>query len=176
MDYLTIGVAGALDPARKMEIDDAVARHGAQIVWRTHVDANRTYASIIAPSHIAAADIPAAPGDVVYDGAIIALAVSPTVPEALPALVDALTGPGAPASVLGCHRIAGGVIIEWDPERCPVEVMLGTVDVELRRFSSGRTAELLSPLPPAVIAAVAARGLQTPQITTRRILEMIVNP
>ena len=54
--------------------------------------------------------------------------------------------------------------------------VVGTIDVELRRFSSGRTAELLSPLPPDVVAAVASRGLQTPQITRRRILELIGNP
>ena len=176
MDYLTISVAGALDPARKAEVDDAVARRGAQIVWRAHVVANRSYASIAAPSHIAIADIPAASGDTIYAGAIIALAVFPTVPEALPVLVEALSGPGGPASVLACHSVPNGVIVEWNPQRCAVEVLFGIIDVELRRFSSGRTAELLTPLPPEAIAAVAARGLQTPQITTQRILELIVNP
>jgi hypothetical protein len=72
--------------------------------------------------------------------------------------------------------VAGGVVVEWDPQHSAVEVLLGTIDVELRRFSSGRRAELLSPLPPEVVAALAARGLQTPQITTQRILELIVNP
>jgi hypothetical protein len=174
VDYLTISVAGAIDPARKAEVDDAAARRGAQIVWREHVVVNRSYASIAAPSRIAIADIPVPSGDTIYEGAIIALAVFPTVPEALPVLVEALSGPGGPASVLACHGVPNGLIVEWDPQRCPVEVILGTIDVELRRFSSGRTAELLSPLPAEAIAAVAARGLQTPQITTRRILEMIV--
>lgn len=171
-----MSVAGVLDPARKAEIDEAVARRGARIVWRTHVVANRSYASISAPSQIPVADIPSAPGDAIYEGAIIALALFPTVPEALPDLVEALSGPGCPSSVLACHPMAGGVIIEWDPQRSPVEVMLATIDVELRRFSSGRTAELLSPLPSEAVAAIAARGLQTPQMTTRRILELIVNP
>lgn len=173
MDYLTISVAGTLHPAHKAEIDEAVGRRGASIAWRTHAIANRSYASISAPSSIAVADIPSAPGDTIYEGAIIALALFPTVPEALPTLVEALSGPGCPASLLGCHALAGGVVVEWDPQRTPVEVLLGIVDVELRRFSSGRTAELLSPLPPEVVAAVAARGLQTPQITTSRILELI---
>lgn len=175
MDYLTISAAGGLDPQRRAEIDDAVARRGAQIVWRTSVIANRSYASIAAPSQIAVADIPAASGDTIYGGAIIALAVFPTVPEALPVLVEALCGPGAPASVLACHAVSNGIVVEWDPMRCPVEVMLGTIDLELRRFSSGRTAELLAPLPPAAIAAIAARGLQTPQITARRILELVAD-
>ena len=176
MGYLTISVAGALDPARKAEIDDAVARCGAQIVWRSHIVADRSYASISASSSIALADIPPALGDTVYEGAIIALALFPTVPEALPVLVEALSGPGAPAAVLACHAVPNGVVVEWDPERCPVEVLLGIVDVELRRFASGRTAELLSPLPANVLASIAARGLQTPQVTTERILELIVNP
>lgn len=173
VDYLTISVDGALDPARKAEIDDAAARHGAKIIWRTNVAANRSYASIGAPSGIAVADIPTAPGDTIYDGPIIALALFPTVPEALPVLLEALAGPGRPEGVLACHAMAGGMIVEWDPQRSAADVMLGTIDVELRRFSSGRTAELLSPLPPEVLAAVAARGLQTPQITTRRILELV---
>jgi hypothetical protein len=174
--YLTMSVAGMLDPARKAEIDEAVMRRDARIVWRAHALANRSYASIEAPSTIAVADIPPASGDTIYEGAIIALALFPTVPEALPAVLDALAGPGRPAGVLACHAVPAGVIVEWDPQRTPVDMILGTVDVELRRFSSGRTAELLSPLPAAVLAAIAARGLQTPQITKQRILELIVNP
>lgn len=174
MSYLTVSIAGEPDPARKAEIDDAVARRGAHISWRTHEVAKRSYASITASAPIDVGDIPAADGDVVYDGAIIALAVFPNVPEALPVLTEVLTGPGRPAAIAACFPVPGGLVLEWDPLRCPVEVVLGTVDVELRRFASGRTAEVLAPLPPEIIATVAARGLQTPEITTRRILELIV--
>ena len=170
-----MSIAGAIEPARRAEIEHAVEGFGGSITWRTHGVGNRTYASISAPSPLIAADIPTAPGDRVFEGAIIALAVFPTVPEALPVVVEALSGPGRPASVLACHPVPGGVVVEWDPQGAPIEVLLGIIDVELRRFNSARTAELLAPLPPDVVAAVAARGLQTPQITTRRILELIVD-
>jgi hypothetical protein len=175
VNYLTISVAGALDPARKAEIDEAVARRGGTIAWRTHSAVNRSYASVASASPIGVSDVPPAAGDVVYNGAIIALALFPTVPEALPLLIEALQGSGRPEGVLACQAVPGGLVVEWNPQRSPVELVLGVVDLELRRFAGGRTAELLSPLPAEVVAAVAASGLQTPQITTQRILELIAD-
>jgi hypothetical protein len=113
-----------------------------------------------------------AAGDIAYDRPIIALAVFPAVPEALPRIHDAFAGAGRPAGILACHRCPGGVIVEWDPRVTRADVVLGLVDVELRRFASGRTAELLSPLPDSLVAQVAAEGLDAPQIEPNRILEL----
>jgi hypothetical protein len=48
------------------------------------------------------------------------------------------------------------------------------VDMELRRFGGVRRTELLSPLPGDVIAAIAAQGLQAPEVASDRILEMLL--
>ena len=53
-------------------------------------------------------------------------------------------------------------------------VVLGVVDVELRRFHSGRTAELLTPLPAEWTAKIAAEGLQAPEIARDRVLEDLI--
>jgi hypothetical protein len=111
----------------------------------------------------------------VYETAIIAMAVSPAVPQALPRLYEALGGAGRPAGVLSCRTSAGSVVVEWDPGVSGVDVVMGLIDVELRRFASGRTAEVLAPLPASVIANIAARGLQAPQIQPDRVLELLVD-
>lgn len=117
----------------------------------------------------------AANGAIAYDASVIAIAVFPSVVEALPRLADALGGPGRPAGVRGCEACGGdGVAIEWDLEVTPAAVVLGLVDVELARFAAGRTAELLSPLPPAWIARIAADGLRAPEISPDRMLETLV--
>jgi hypothetical protein len=108
----------------------------------------------------------------VYDVPVIALALFPTVPEALPQLLDALGGEGRPAGILACEPIDGGAIVEWNPEVSDARVVIGTADVELARFKSGRTAELLTPLAPETAAKLAAIGLGAPQIDPDRILEL----
>jgi len=65
-------------------------------------------------------------------------------------------------------------VVEWDLERSPAGVVLGAIDVELRRFNSGRTAELLTPLSPQSIARIAADGLQSPELTSDRVLEVLL--
>lgn len=173
--YLTLSVDGTLDERRRSAVEGIVARDGGTAVWRTSEKANRSYALFELPQGRNGEDIRAASGGTVYDGPVIALAVFPLVPQALPPLMDALGGPGRPAGVLECRPCAGGVIVEWDPNVTNARVVIGIVDVELRRFSSGRTAEVISPLPPALAAKIAASGLSAPEITPQRILEMWID-
>jgi hypothetical protein len=49
------------------------------------------------------------------------------------------------------------------------------VDVELRRFCSGRRAEVLSPLTPMLSAKIAASGVAGPEIAADRILDLLVD-
>lgn len=170
--YLTLSIDGALDDARRVAIDDAVNREGGTIVWRTSEAAGCSYALLELPDEYDRAAIRAVPGAAAFDGPIIALAVFPAVAEALPALVEALGGPGRPAGVLGCRPCTGGAIVEWDPDVTDPRVVLGLIDVELGRFGSGRVAELLSPMPRALVAKVAASGLHAPQIQPQRILDL----
>jgi hypothetical protein len=170
--YLTLSIEGGLDDARRAPFDDAVRRAGGNAVWRTNEPAGRSYASIEMPEGFDATAIAAPPQGVLYDRPVIALALFPTLPEALPALAEALGGRGAPAGILACRPFPGGLIAEWDPRRTQATVIVGLVDVELARFGSGRKIELLSPLPAEVAATIAADGLQAPQIAPARILEL----
>jgi hypothetical protein len=161
-----------VDGEQRAAIDAAVRAAEGRVFWRAHEPAGRSYALLELPAGSSADAIRATPGATVYDGAIIALAVFPEVTEALPKLLDALSGPGRPAGLLACRPCPGGVIVEWDPARTSPAVVLGLIDLELQRFGSGRVAESLSPLPAAVVAKVAAAGLAAPEIVPNRILEL----
>lgn len=172
--YFTLSVAGRPDDSRRHAIDAAMQARGGRVTWRVNPIAGRSYALLEAPAPFDPGDFAMAPGESVYDTAIIALAVSPTVPEALPYLVDALGGEGGPAGILAVRSCGEGLIVEWDPRRSGARVVSAVIDVELARFQSGRRADLLSPLPPSVLATIAAGGLQTPQLTTDRVLELLI--
>ncbi len=170
--YLTLSIEGGADDARRNAIDAAVTRRGGTAVWRTSAASHRSYALLELPEQHDREIIAAVAGGTLYDRTIIALAVFPAVREALPQLVEAVTGAGKPVGVLAVYACDGGVIVEWDPSATSVAVVLGLLDIELRRFESGRTAELLAPIPPSIAALVAGSGLQAPQIEALRILEL----
>ncbi len=173
MVYLTVSsIDGTFDDARRAAMEDAVRREGGKVFWRTSETAGSAYALLELPDRYDREAIRTVSGAVTYDGPIIALAVFPALAEALPPLLEALGGPGRPAGVLGSRPCPGGAIVEWDPNITEARVILGVIDVELRRFGSGRVAELLSPMPPALAAKVAASGLRAPQIEPHRILDL----
>lgn len=169
--YLTLSVDGDLDDVRRGAIEDAVRREGGRAIWRTSAAAGRSYALLELPDEYDISAIGATVAGSVYEKPIIALALFPVVAEALPSLREALGGPGRPAGVRACRSCPQGLILEWDPSISGAEVVMGVIDVELRRWQSGRTTEVLSPLPPSVVAMVAASGLRAPQITVERTLE-----
>lgn len=173
--YLTLSADGNLDERRRANVEAAVAREEGRTVWRTSETAKRTYGLVELPDARDGSAISTAFGETTYDRPVIALALYPAVTEALPALREALGGPGRPAGVLATHSTVAGEIIEWDPTVTDVRVLMGIIDVELRRFASGHTAELLSPLPPTLVASIAAGGLHAPQVEPARILEMRID-
>lgn len=174
MVYLTLRVDAVGDAARD-PLEALVARRRGRAIWRTSTATGRSYALLELPEPPDVVEIAAATDGKVYETPIIALALFPEVQEALPSLLDALDGAGRPAAILSCEPCASGVIVEWDPRLASASVVLGLVDLELRRFNSGRTAELLSPLPAAWIARIAADGLQAPQVAVDRVLEVLMD-
>lgn len=173
--YSTLRIDGVLDDSQRAAIDQVVRQQGGSAVWRSSEPASRTYALLEFPAGYDHAAVRAASGGVLYDEPVIALALFPAVAQALPSLLDALGGSGRPVGVLSCTACNDGAIVEWDPQLTRTAVIVGLVDLELRRFASGRVAELLSPLPPALVAAIAASGLQAPQVTPERILELRID-
>jgi hypothetical protein len=173
--YLTISSPGSPDDSRRDAIEAIARVRGGRAMWRINPSAGRSYALLELPDGFDPSEIPIAPGEVVYQTAVIAWAVFPTVPEALPQLYEALGGTGRPRGVLACRPCPQGAIVEWDPDSGGIEIVMKVVDVELRRFCSGRRAELLSPLTPALSAKIAASGVAAPEIAADRILELLVD-
>jgi len=169
--YVTLSIEGVVGDARRELVDGAVRGQGGSATWRVSELAGRTYALLDLPSLQGAAAIREASGGVAYETPIIAVAVFPTSPEALPYVREALDGPGRPAGVLACRPCDGGAIVEWDPGATGPELIFALIDLELRRFASGRRTELLTPLPDSLLAKIAAEGLRAPQIEPERVLE-----
>jgi hypothetical protein len=164
-----------MKPAELSGVERVAREHGATIVVRSNERIDRTYGLLDVADLAAAEGVRTATHAKLYDTAIIALAVYPTAAEALPALLDAFGGAGRPSGILECALRARGAVIEWDPRLASAAVVVALIDVELRRFSAGRTAELLSPLPEAVAAGICAEGLAAPEIAPERIIETLVD-
>jgi hypothetical protein len=173
--YLTISIAGNPVDSRRDAIEAFAQAQGGRAMWRFNPSAGRAYALLELPDGVDLSEASIAPTEVAYETAVIAWAVFPTVPEALPNLCAALGGPGRPVGVLACRPCPQGAIIEWDPDSGGIEIIMRLVDVELRRFCSGRRAELLSPLTPRLSAKIAASGMSAPEIAVDRILELLID-
>jgi hypothetical protein len=163
----------SLDVDRRAKIDAGIAVRGGATHWRVSQNIDRAYALVELPDDAVTTAIET---DASFaEGApIIALAVYPTVAEALPSLIEVFNGPGRPSGMLGCAASGGAAVLEWDLERTPATLVLDLIDTELDRFHSGRRTELLTPLTEAWLAKIAADGLQCLEIASDRILETLV--
>lgn len=171
MNFQTVSFGREATAAERDDVESAVRARGGSVTWRSNARAGRTYGLVRLPDGELETTIDAA---TVHDAAIIAIAVFPVAAEALPFVRDALAGSGRPSGVIGTSDCSGGIIVEWDPRRTAVAAIYDLIDVELRRFGGGRSAELLAPLPDEVIARIAADGLQAPEIAPDRELETLV--
>lgn len=153
----------------------ALARDGVRVRVAGSQRVARTYALVEGPQGVdpaeAAQRIPEARW---YDAAIIALAIEPLPADALLPLAQALGGAGAPAGVCECTVNGPRLLLEFRPDVTPASLVMRIIDVELRRFSAARHTVLLSPLSDSIAAAVAAGGLQAPEIAPDRILESLL--
>jgi hypothetical protein len=173
--YRSLRIDGDVDPSVLEAVDAQARSQDAHLVWRTSSRPARTYGLLRWATHDGVSEFSVPAGVTAYPTAIIALAVFPAVPEALPFLEQALGGPGRPAGVASCESYDGSAaIVEWDMDRTPAQLVLDLIDVECARFGGGRTAALLSPLPQAWVARLAAAGLRAPEIVPERILDVLV--
>lgn len=159
------------DDALLAEAEALVRRCGARVTWQRSTACKRTYGLVEGADAACASALREATRAVVLDRPVIALAITPGAPEALPPILNALGGPGRPAGVLGCESHAGSVVVEWDLDVTPLDVILNAVDVEIDRFRARRVNALLTPLPLAWWTRIAAIGLHSPDITAQRVLE-----
>lgn len=175
-----------MDWARTLRIDappgtalqhrvGALARDGVRVRIGGEAALGRAYALIEGPEGVDPAEVAQRIPDARwYDAAIIALAIEPLPADALPHLVRALGGPGAPAGLCECTAAGSELIVEFHPDVTHADLILRIVDVELRRFGGSRRTRLLTPLSMAAAAAIAADGLRAPEIACDRILESLL--
>lgn len=158
--------------ALRERITQACAREGASARFADDRSLPRTYALIEGPRSADPAQLQGRfPEGRWYPDAIIALAIEPFPADALPALADALGGPGAPSGVLACERAGCEVVVEFDPARTRASFIFEVADVELARMHGSRRTRLLSPLSRELAARVAAEAMQAGGFDAEQVLE-----
>ncbi|HET7815929.1 MAG TPA: hypothetical protein VFL13_16325 [Candidatus Baltobacteraceae bacterium] len=134
----------------------------------------RAYALVQGPDSVDPAEVAAAIDAQWYDEAITVLAIEPRPADALPHLHAMLCGPGGPSGILAAEIDGKTLIVESSPRTLP-QLILAAVNAELHRWHGTFITTVLAPMPEETLAAIAAAGLQTPEIVTDRILESLLD-
>ena len=171
MSAFTLRFQPQLDDSEVAAVEAIVHGSGGTVTWQHSAACKRTYGLVENAGLPCASALRKTTRAAVFDRPVIALAVFPSVEEALPGVVHALGGPGRPAGVLACDSAPGGAIVEWDLDVTSFEVVLNLVDIEIDRFRARRVNALLTPLPLAWWTRIGATGLHAPEITPDRVLE-----
>lgn len=171
MSAFTLRFQPQLDDSEIAAAEAIVRQSGGKVTWQHSAACKRTYGLVENAGAGCASALREATRAAVFDRPVIALAVFPSVEEALPPIMHALGGPGRPIGVLACERCVGGAIVEWDLDVSPFDVVLNLVDIEIDRFRARRVNALLTPLPLAWWTRIAATGLRVPEITPEQVLE-----
>lgn len=165
MPAFTLRYRAVPEPTEIARVEKLVAGHNGTIAWQKNPSFERTYALV---EGVDTAFLPE------MGPAIIALAVCPSVAEALPRVEEALGGPGRPAGIRSCERVGNAIVAEWDLNVTSARTVLNLCDIELARFHSGRVNTLLTPLSDASWAKIASEGLNAPEIAPNRVLEVLI--
>lgn len=140
-----------------------------------YAPAGRTYGLVLGPDSAEPDQVAEAlPRARWYDEAIIALAIEPTPADAVAAIAAPFSTGAGVAGVLECTVLEKSIALEFQPARALPSLILNLADVELRRLRGYRKVTLLNPLPPEILARIAAGGLQASEIAPERILETLL--
>lgn len=162
------------DDAEIGAVESLARAQNARVAWQRNGAGDPVYALVEGADASLAGALAARQSATVVESPVIALAVYPERPEALPPLRQALGGPGAPAGIVCCEPLRDGLLVEWNLDVTGAEVVLGLIDVEFARHRSARRTELLSPIPLAWWTRIAAAGLSAPEIAPDRVLEALL--
>ena len=171
MSAFTLRFQPQLDDSEVAAVEAIVREFSGTVTWEHSTACKRTYGLVENAAAPCASALRETTRATVFDRPVIALAVFPSVGEALPGVMHALGGPGRPAGVLACDAVPGVTIVEWDLDVTSFEVVLNLVDIEIDRFRAQRVNALLTPLPLAWWTRIGATGLRAPDITPDRVLE-----
>ena len=101
---------------------------------------------------------------------LVILDVLPRDPERIPALLQALAGPGRPAGVVDAKASGDSVTVELNEGATSLRLLVDVVDAELERILP------LFPLGDATITAFAASTMRAPEIEASRLVETYTEP
>ncbi|GAC1500471.1 MAG: hypothetical protein NVS1B14_04440 [Vulcanimicrobiaceae bacterium] len=175
--YTSLCFDASLSPQSSAALLGAARESGLRAQFMTSKRFARTDVLLAAPGGASVVGFTARyPHARVYDPPIIALAIEPQTDDALPELLAALCGDGAPSGAVRAELRDGAVVLEFCPAVTPWKLLHELIDVELRRFgSSARRITLLSPLTIEMEAQVARDGLECGGLDSSRVLEPLVD-
>ena len=111
----------------------------------------------------------------VGEPALLVLDVTPRDPERIPALLQALGGPGRPGGVVEARAGGDSLTLEVDESLSPLRVIVDLIDAELEGSPGRRIAPLFG-LGDASLTAFAAATLHAPEIDVARLIETHTEP
>ena len=171
----TLRIDASPSEALLTRLATALAHDGVRLSFGPPNALDRTYVAVEGPEGVDPVELEQRVSDGTWYGeAVIAIAIEPAPPDVLPWVQRALGGPGGPAGVVACEISGSQLLVEFRPAVTQPGLLLRIVDVELQRVRGSRRITLLTPLPAPVAAAIAAAGLQAPEIATDRILESLL--
>jgi len=147
--------------------------HGGAVRWRCSPRFDRAFASVELREEAGAAALRAATGATVYDATIIALAVSPTLPEAL-----RLWRRRCRQRPTRRHRLAevrdGALCVAWDLAMTDRGRRHGRDRRRTAAFRRGPHGRAPQPAAAGRHDAIVAEGLNAPEIAPDRVLEALI--
>lgn len=154
--FASVRFDGVLGPNERDEATRSYISDGATVTsWKA--TGTRTYVTFEVGPALA---IPA----------LAVLRVTPNARRRLPALHSALGGAGAPAAVYAAYLDGDAVVVEFDPRRTSLSLVVATIDAELRA-APGRTIEPLVPIDDDTLCAFAGDVLGEPLLDVSRLIE-----
>jgi hypothetical protein len=111
----------------------------------------------------------------IYEPALAILRVIPDAARCVPAVLEALSGPGGLAGVVDARRDGDAILVEVDTARTSLALVVATIDAELQSAPGRRIVPLL-PLGDAALVAFAGALLGEPSLDVSRLIETHLEP
>lgn len=177
---LSLRFDSVLGEDARAEVATRLTLQGARLTsWSPQPAVGRTYAQVEFEGGCPAESLRSAIGAArVDEPPLIVLDVQPREPggRTLARLLEALTGPAAPAGVVGALATERGLVVELDPAKSSLALVVDLIDVELHRGNQERTITPLLPLSDQTLASLAAWVLAAPEIDATRLIETYTEP
>jgi hypothetical protein len=174
--FASVRYDGVLGPRERDDTVRSLRSTGADVTsW--NVAGGRTYSRVRLESAGEAAALALLRRDARVDvPALAVLRIEPLWPHTLPALFDALGGPGGPAGVVDVRPDgASALVVELECRTTAPALLIALIDVELRAAPGRRIVPLIA-FDDDVLAAFAGAMLHEPSLDSSRLIETYLEP